>query len=175
MFTICVCMIIADGPFTVQWPICPESRTTKPDPRRQHGSRLAATCCRVCSSRVVSNYLYPFCELIFSYADLDLPPSHQLRGQAHLAAKEISWEGKIKRANTFPTPKLQLKVGDSPIENQFPSMRSLGQETPQIRHLTFWKEGFTVEDGDLMRYDDPANAEILASLNVGYVIRFLFR
>ena len=53
-------------------------------------------------------------------------------------------------------------------------MCPLGQE-PMIRHLTFWQEGFTVEDGDLMRYDDPANSEILASLNAGYVIRFFLR
>ena len=70
---------------------------------------------------------------------------------------------------------LQLRVGDSPIGSQSLSTCSLGQETPQIRHLTFWQEGFTVEDGDLMRYDDPANSEILTSLNAGYVIRFLFR
>jgi len=54
-------------------------------------------------------------------------------------------------------------------------MWSLGRETPLVRHLTFWQEGFTVEDGDLMRYDNPENSEILAALNAGYVIRFLFR
>lgn len=37
------------------------------------------------------------------------------------------------------------------------------------RHLTFWSEGFSIEDGDLLRYDDPANAEILTSLNNGFV------
>lgn len=36
-----------------------------------------------------------------------------------------------------------------------------------IRHLTFWQDGFTVEDGDLMRYDDPANEQILKDINEG--------
>jgi UBX domain-containing protein 1 len=26
-----------------------------------------------------------------------------------------------------------------------------------IRRLTFWRDGFIVEDGPLMRYDDPAS------------------
>jgi len=30
-----------------------------------------------------------------------------------------------------------------------------------IRHLKFWRKGFQVEDGGLMRYDDPENARSL--------------
>ncbi|KII90362.1 hypothetical protein PLICRDRAFT_52103 [Plicaturopsis crispa FD-325 SS-3] len=41
------------------------------------------------------------------------------------------------------------------------------EEAPAIRHLTFWREGFSVEDGDLMRYDDPNNEQILAEINAG--------
>jgi UBX domain-containing protein 1 len=37
----------------------------------------------------------------------------------------------------------------------------------QVRHLTFWKDGFSVEDGPLMKYDDPANKEILAAIKAG--------
>ncbi|KAF8063475.1 hypothetical protein FPV67DRAFT_246408 [Lyophyllum atratum] len=40
-------------------------------------------------------------------------------------------------------------------------------EVPVIRHLTFWQEGFTVEDGELMRYDEPGNSELLAQINAG--------
>ncbi|KAJ7288688.1 SEP-domain-containing protein [Mycena rebaudengoi] len=43
-----------------------------------------------------------------------------------------------------------------------------GAEEPAIRRLTFWRDGFTVEDGELMRYDDPANADVLAALNAGH-------
>ncbi|SCV01291.1 LANO_0F11056g1_1 [Lachancea nothofagi CBS 11611] len=35
------------------------------------------------------------------------------------------------------------------------------------REITFWKEGFQVNDGDLYRYDDPANSYYLNELNQG--------
>ncbi|KAJ7163647.1 SEP-domain-containing protein, partial [Mycena filopes] len=38
---------------------------------------------------------------------------------------------------------------------------------PQIRQLTFWRSGFSIEDGPLMRYDDPASAEILRAIEGG--------
>ncbi|PWN53222.1 SEP-domain-containing protein [Violaceomyces palustris] len=41
-------------------------------------------------------------------------------------------------------------------------------EEPVNRNLTFWQDGFTVEDGPLMRYDDPANAENLRLINQGH-------
>lgn len=41
-------------------------------------------------------------------------------------------------------------------------------ETTAIRHLTFWRDGFSVEDGELMRYDDPENQDILTEINSGY-------
>lgn len=40
-------------------------------------------------------------------------------------------------------------------------------DEPQVRHLTFWKDGFSVEDGPLLRYDDPANKEVLAAIKAG--------
>lgn len=35
------------------------------------------------------------------------------------------------------------------------------------RTLTFWRDGFNVENGPLMRYDDPANQEILQAIENG--------
>lgn len=35
------------------------------------------------------------------------------------------------------------------------------------RSLTFWRDGFSIEDGPLMRYDDPANQEILRAIQSG--------
>jgi hypothetical protein len=43
-------------------------------------------------------------------------------------------------------------------------------EETAIRYLTFWRDGFSVEDGELRRYDDPAQAQILSEINVGYEI-----
>lgn len=40
------------------------------------------------------------------------------------------------------------------------------QETA-IRNLTFWREGFSIDDGELMRYDVPENQRILDAINSG--------
>ena len=49
-----------------------------------------------------------------------------------------------------------------------PAHRDPADAPPAIRHLTFWRDGFSVEDGPLMRYDDPNNAQILEEINSGY-------
>ncbi|KAJ7910553.1 hypothetical protein B0H13DRAFT_1714283 [Mycena leptocephala] len=38
---------------------------------------------------------------------------------------------------------------------------------PVRRHLTFWRDGFTVEDGPLMQYDNAEHAELLSALHSG--------
>ena len=35
------------------------------------------------------------------------------------------------------------------------------------RYLTFWRDGFSVDDGQLYRYDDPANQTMLNAINSG--------
>ncbi|KAG6833316.1 hypothetical protein H0H87_008948 [Tephrocybe sp. NHM501043] len=40
-------------------------------------------------------------------------------------------------------------------------------ETPAIRNLTFWSDGFSLEDGPLLRYDNPEHAELLTQLRSG--------
>jgi len=35
------------------------------------------------------------------------------------------------------------------------------------RRLVFWRQGFTVDDSELRRYDDPANSEFLEAINRG--------
>ncbi|KAF2200917.1 SEP-domain-containing protein [Delitschia confertaspora ATCC 74209] len=37
-----------------------------------------------------------------------------------------------------------------------------------IRQLHLWRDGFSVDDGDLYRYDDPANAQTLELINSGH-------
>ena len=36
-----------------------------------------------------------------------------------------------------------------------------------VRRLTFWRDGFSIEDGPLFRYDDPANQDILKAIQAG--------
>lgn len=50
----------------------------------------------------------------------------------------------------------------------FARQYALGRSMPRVtRHITFWRNGFTVEDSDLYRYDDPANIPYLKSIEAG--------
>lgn len=40
-------------------------------------------------------------------------------------------------------------------------------EQTQIRHLTFWRDGFSVADGPLLRYDVPENQQLLEAIKSG--------
>lgn len=43
-------------------------------------------------------------------------------------------------------------------------------EEVAVRDLTFWRDGFSVGDGPLMRYDDPASERTLEAINQGSAI-----
>ncbi|KAL1756914.1 hypothetical protein FB107DRAFT_260497 [Schizophyllum commune] len=60
-------------------------------------------------------------------------------------------------------------LGSDEVESTFvpdPNAADEAEETA-IRHITFWREGFTIEDGDLFRYDDPQHSQTLAEINQG--------
>ncbi|KAF8804185.1 SEP-domain-containing protein [Phlegmacium glaucopus] len=61
-------------------------------------------------------------------------------------------------------------LGSDEVESSYiPDTTSEGiEEETVIRHLTFWRNGFQVEDGELMRYDDPAHAGVLEAMNAGH-------
>lgn len=63
-------------------------------------------------------------------------------------------------------------LGSDEVASQFvpdPNARPEQAETEEriIRHLTFWRDGFSVEDGPLMRYDNPDNNETLRLIDQG--------
>ena len=45
------------------------------------------------------------------------------------------------------------------------------EEEVAVRHLTFWQDGFSIDDGDLMRYEE--HRELLAAIQAGYGFGFL--
>lgn len=58
--------------------------------------------------------------------------------------------------------------GDEVDSTYIPDPNASDDRQPTaIRHLTFWRDGFSVEDGELLRYDEPANAQILDEINAG--------
>ena len=55
----------------------------------------------------------------------------------------------------------------SPLLVAYIHVDNIAEETA-IRNITFWRDGFSIEDGELRRYDDPAQAQILSEINAGY-------
>lgn len=45
---------------------------------------------------------------------------------------------------------------------------------PVTRRLTFWRDGFSIEDGELYRYDEPGNKELLETIQAGRAPPHLF-
>ena len=70
------------------------------------------------------------------------------------------------RVHTFLMRQRMRKVCRLPLLLSMLVLTFITKETV-IRHLTFWRNGFQVEDGELMRYDDPAHAGVLEAINAG--------
>ncbi|KAH9992548.1 SEP-domain-containing protein [Russula compacta] len=61
-------------------------------------------------------------------------------------------------------------LGSDDVESTYvpdPNAPPNPAEETAIRHLTFWRDGFSVEDGELRAYDDPAQAQVLSEINAG--------
>ncbi|KAF7291110.1 p47 protein isoform c [Mycena indigotica] len=61
-------------------------------------------------------------------------------------------------------------LGSDEVESQFIPDPNATEDQPILRHLTFWRDGFSVEDGPLLRYDDPQNAQLLSMLHQGVAL-----
>ena len=76
-----------------------------------------------------------------------------------------------------------FKLGDDSTPSQFVgqpgagSSGGAGGETAEPRTfvLKMWQEGFSLDDGDLRRYDDPGNREFLANIMRGSIPTELIR
>ncbi|KZT52336.1 SEP-domain-containing protein [Calocera cornea HHB12733] len=97
---------------------------------------------------------------------------HSSRSGASLSAPGEPQEA---RSTTFHGSGYTL--GSDEVESQFvpdptgaASTESEDEFEAQrvVRELNFWHEGFSVDDGPLYRYDDPANAQLLEQINAGH-------
>lgn len=58
------------------------------------------------------------------------------------------------------------------VVDNLPGYATIGevQDETAVRHLHLWSDGFSIEDGPLMRYDEPGNQELLRSIQQGYEV-----
>ncbi|KAI0685347.1 hypothetical protein BC835DRAFT_1384566 [Cytidiella melzeri] len=64
------------------------------------------------------------------------------------------------------------RLGGEDVETEFipdpdAAEQDLDELPTAIRRLTLWRDGFSIEDGELMRYDNPQHAQILEEINTG--------
>lgn len=74
----------------------------------------------------------------------------------------------MQRSNAFSGGGYTL--GSDEVESTYvpdPTRPANPAQQTAIRDLTFWRDGFSIEDGELRRYDDPAQAQILSEINAG--------
>lgn len=62
-----------------------------------------------------------------------------------------------------------FKLGDGTQPSELVAGDRVERPAKVTREITFWRQGFTVGDGPLHRYDDPANEAVLRELNQGRV------
>ncbi|KAI8992603.1 hypothetical protein BDB01DRAFT_778999 [Pilobolus umbonatus] len=53
------------------------------------------------------------------------------------------------------------------VQPTSPNTAAVEEEETVTRHMTFWRNGFSVDDGPLYAYSDPANQEMLTAINSG--------
>jgi len=70
-----------------------------------------------------------------------------------------------------------FKLGSDEAPSQFVGQPGAGKKAAEPRTfvLRMWQEGFSLDDGDLRKYDDPANREFLAGIMRGSIPTELIR
>ncbi|KAJ3275714.1 hypothetical protein HDV01_007180 [Terramyces sp. JEL0728] len=94
-------------------------------------------------------------------------PQNVIKDILNQAAK-----GGVKEEEAEKKPKHFTGVGQRLGSDSVPSAviqppASNPELEPVSRTLTFWQDGFSVEDGPLLRYDDPQNQELLNAIKSG--------
>ncbi|KND02930.1 protein phosphatase regulator SHP1 [Spizellomyces punctatus DAOM BR117] len=78
-------------------------------------------------------------------------------------------EFKKNEKKTFVGAGYRLGSEDEPVGPSTPAVQPSARTAPEPveRHLTFWRNGFSIDDGPLRGYDDPESQEFLRAINSG--------
>ncbi|WBW70863.1 UBX domain protein Ubx3, Cdc48 cofactor [Schizosaccharomyces osmophilus] len=98
--------------------------------------------------------------------------SSGMEHEASPPAPEPAFSGSGQRLGTEnepvdPTIQSEGAAAPQPISSQPRNQPASDPETSVRRTLYFWRNGFSVDDGPLYSYDDPANQETLRLINNG--------
>lgn len=79
-------------------------------------------------------------------------------------ATSPSFSGSGYRLGTTPGGEISSSQASSSSSSQ-----ANASEEEKTVTITFYQDGFTIDDGELRRFDDPANQKFLEAINKGYV------
>jgi UBX domain-containing protein 1 len=96
--------------------------------------------------------------------DEDFDGDDEYEGTGYGARTRKSGKAKTKFVGTGFTLGTD-EIASRPVEGIAPAVQE--PVTTVSRRLTFWRDGFSVEDGPLYRYDDPANLAHLQDIRAG--------
>ncbi|GEM11011.1 mannose-1-phosphate guanylyltransferase [Rhodotorula toruloides] len=102
-------------------------------------------------------------------------PQHFFAGGAKRGSRRLAGGGDAEEQprSSFFTGSAHTLGSDETPSTYIPDPNAKQQEEEEedeeeevaIRHLTFWQDGFSIDDGDLMRYED--HRELLAAIQAG--------
>ena len=78
-------------------------------------------------------------------------------------------EDETKKEKKFVGKAYKLGDSNTPSEVIAPPVAQEEENQEPIK-ITFWKQGFTVSDGPLRKYDDPASKAFMSDIERGYFI-----
>ncbi|KAN0050705.1 hypothetical protein ACTA71_003850 [Dictyostelium dimigraforme] len=82
-------------------------------------------------------------------------------------------EKKVEKPDSFDSVGYQLGATDQGNRNvSKPKEKDPNQQVVEVK-VTFWNQGFTIDDGPLRKYDNPENKELLDDIQRGIVPREL--
>ena len=135
----------------LQWALCPRprpARTSTTSTRTTH-TRDNEACCGVSVDLLTCGVLF-----VFTY--------RRNRGSRRRIEEEEARSGPFQGAGN--------RLGDEEIPSTAipdPSAPPERELETAVRVITFWRNGFTIEDGPLLSYDNPQNAQLLELINSG--------
>lgn len=95
---------------------------------------------------------------------------HALHNLSRAGPLPEDFEKKEKKPQAFKGTGFRLGAESSssePVSQPKPEEEEDDSNEVVERHLTFWKNGFSIDDGELKSYDDPANQEFLKAIHSG--------
>nr|XP_019047805.1 hypothetical protein I302_04423 [Kwoniella bestiolae CBS 10118]OCF26735.1 hypothetical protein I302_04423 [Kwoniella bestiolae CBS 10118] len=88
-------------------------------------------------------------------------------GSDEAPSTEVPAAGSAAPSGSTPAPSIPSVAENASPDEEEDDEDDDNDENVQTRRLTFWRNGFSIEDGPLLSYDDPQNQALLQAIESG--------